>query len=71
MLLETFNFNVFTSALVVTSSEILAYPIAYFWMDKIQRKLFAKILFAVTIICSLLLYFIGDYSKEDGFWKVM
>lgn len=71
MLLEKYNLNVFVSALVVTSSEILVYPIAYCWLNKMKRKLFAKILYAVAIVCSVLLYFIGGDSNEDGFWKVI
>lgn len=69
MVFEKYNLNIFVSALVMTSSELFVYPITYFWLDKMERKLFGKILCGVTTICSLFLYFIVGDSNEDEFWK--
>ena len=53
--------------MVVTSSEIIVYPIVYFWLDKMQRKFWAKILYGIAIVCAVLLFFI--VGKNDGMWK--
>ncbi len=67
MLIEKYNLNIFVSALVVTASEIVVYPIVYFWVDRMKRKIWAKILFGVGIICAVLLYFIA--GSNEGFMK--
>ena len=67
MLIEKYNLNVFVSALVLTSSEIIVYPIVYFWLDKMQRKLWAKILYGVAIVCAVLLFFI--VGANNGIWQ--
>jgi len=69
MLIEKYNLNVFVSALVVTSSDIISYPIVYFWVDKMKRKLWAKMLFALAILCAIALFFV--IGSHDSFWKAI
>jgi hypothetical protein len=69
MLMERYNLNVFVSAVVLTMSDIFVYPIIYFFVEKMQRKLWGKMLFALATICGVGLFFVT--RLEGNFWKFM
>lgn len=69
MLMEKYNLNVFVSAIVLTMSDILVYPIVYFYVERMRRKLMGKLLFAVAVVSAVGLFFVTN--RNDDFWKIL
>lgn len=69
MLIEKYNLNMYVSALVITSSEIVLYPFLYFWVDRMNRRMWAKIFFGVDVVCAILLFFV--LGSKDTLMKTV
>ena len=50
-------------------SDIIVYPIVYFFVERMKRKLWGKLLFALATVCAVGLFFVA--SLEGEFWKFM
>jgi drug/metabolite transporter (DMT)-like permease len=57
MFLEYYHLNVYISAIVITSSDMLVYPLFYCYVEKMHRKKWAFIFFGVATACSIALAF--------------
>ena len=64
-MLDQFHFTIFINGTVVQSAQIIANIAATFLIYKVPRKVYGYVSFAVIVICSTVLIFIWDQSKEE------
>ncbi len=67
-MLDQFKLDIFINGLVVGVSEIISYPICYFMITRIRRRIVAYGCYLLTFICSMVLIFIwkqGSTEDED------
>lgn len=58
MLINKFSFDIYTNALVITLSELITYPLSYFFIHKIPRKKIGMILYGISGAITFSLIFI-------------
>jgi len=68
LMIDQFNFSIYTSALVLSVSEIAAYPLVYFIINCFKRKVIAHFCFGFAFACAVVLLFIwspGSTQNRD------
>ena len=55
MLVSKFSFTIYVNAIAVTMSDLLMYPLCYFLIDRIPRRVFGKVLFVGAAVFSAML----------------
>ena len=64
-MLDQFKFSIYINGIVVQSSQIIASVIICFLVNRVKRKIYAYVSFAIIMICSTVLVFIWDQNNEE------
>lgn len=64
-MLEQFKLNIFVNGLVIGVSEFFAYPLCYFIISRMKRRMIAYVCFAVTYLCSVVMIFLWKQGNEE------
>ena len=64
-MLDQFKFSIYINGIVVQSSQIIASIVVCFLVNRVKRKIYAYVSFAVIMICSIVLIFIWDQNNEE------
>ena len=65
LMIDQFNFSIYINALVLSVSEMAAYPLVYFMINHAKRKYIANVSFGCTFICAIILLFIWSPGAEE------
>lgn len=63
--------DIYVGGIVVGASEVIAYPIIYFTVQKSPRKKVALVFFSICAACSVGLLFVWDAVDPTAFQNVM
>ena len=58
LIIDQFNWSIYGTGVVMGISELIAYPVCYWMITRIGRRVVAYWCFGIALVCSIILFFI-------------